>query len=241
MELLKVKGLTKYFGGLIALKDVTLSLSSGRIKSIIGPNGAGKTTLFNVISGTYAPDGGDVFLGDHNISGESPERVAFLGVARTFQVVKPFRNLTVLENVLIGTLNRAAKMKLAREKAEEILEYIGMVEKAEWPAKRLTLEDLKRLELGRALAIRPRLLLLDEVMAGLNPTETEEFIGLIRRIRNDGVTILLIEHVMQAVLSLSDEVFVLNYGEKIYEGDTEGVMKDPKVIEAYLGEESFLA
>jgi branched-chain amino acid transport system ATP-binding protein len=241
MELLKVKGLTKYFGGLIALKDVTLSLSSGRIKSIIGPNGAGKTTLFNVISGTYAPDGGDVFLEDRNISGESPERVAYLGVARTFQVVKPFRNLTVLENVLIGTLNRAAKMKLAREKAEEILEYIGMVEKAEWPAKRLTLEDLKRLELGRALAIRPRLLLLDEVMAGLNPTETEEFIGLIRRIRNDGVTILLIEHVMQAVLSLSDEVFVLNYGEKIYEGDTEGVMKDPKVIEAYLGEESFLA
>jgi len=240
MKLLRVKGLTKNFGGLIALKDVTLSLSSGRIKSIIGPNGAGKTTLFNVISGNYSPDGGDVFLGDEKISGELPEKIARLGVARTFQVVKPFRNLTVLENVLIGTLNRDAKVSLAREKASEVLEYIGMAEKAGWPAKNLTLEDLKRLELGRALAIRPRLLLLDEVMAGLNPVETEEFIDLIRRIRNDGVTILLIEHVMRAVLSLSDEVFVLNYGEKIYEGNAEGVMKDPKVIEAYLGEESFL-
>lgn len=240
MELLEVKGLTKCFGGLVALKDVTLSLPRGRIKSIIGPNGAGKTTLFNVISGNYNPDGGDVFLGDQKISGESPERIALLGVARTFQVVKPFRNLTVLENVLIGTLNRVARVRQAREQALEVLEYIGMAGKAGWPAKNLTLEDLKRLELGRALAIRPRLLLLDEVMAGLNPAETEEFIGLIRRIRNDGVTILLIEHVMRAVLSLSDEVFVLNYGEKIYEGDTEGVLKDPRVIEAYLGEESFL-
>ena len=240
MELLEVKSLTKCFGGLVALKEVTLSLSRGRIKSIIGPNGAGKTTLFNVISGKYAPDGGGIFLGDQKISGESPERIALLGVARTFQVVKPFRNLTVLENVLIGTLNRVAKVRQAREQALEVLEYIGMADKAGWPAKNLTLEDLKRLELGRALAIRPRLLLLDEVMAGLNPAETEEFIDLIRRIRDDGVTILLIEHVMRAVLSLSDEVFVLNYGEKIYEGDTDGVMKDPRVIEAYLGEESFL-
>jgi branched-chain amino acid transport system ATP-binding protein len=240
MELLRVEGLTKHFGGLIALKDVTLSLSDGQIKSIIGPNGAGKTTLFNVISGKYAPDGGDIFLGDQNISGELPEKIAHLGVARTFQVVKPFRNLTVSENVLIGALNQNTQVRLAREKAAEVLQYIGMAEKAEWPAKKLTLEDLKRLELGRALAIRPKLLLLDEVMAGLNPTETEEFIGLIRRIRNDGVTILLIEHVMRAVLALSDEVFVLNYGEKIYEGDTEDVMRDPKVIEAYLGEESFL-
>jgi branched-chain amino acid transport system ATP-binding protein len=241
MDLLSVRGVTKYFGGLTALKDVTLSLSSGRIKSIIGPNGAGKTTLFNLISGNYAPDAGEIFLGGRKISGEMPEKIARSGVARTFQVGRPFRNLTALENVLIGTLNRTNKVRLARDEAAEMLNYIGMAEKAEWPAKKLTLEDLKRLELGRALAIRPRLLLLDEVMAGLNPTETEEFIGLIRKILKDGVTILLIEHVMQAVLSLSDEVFVLNYGEKIYEGDTEGVMKDPKVIEAYLGEESFWA
>jgi len=241
MELLRVKNVTKYFGGLVALKDVTFSLRPGQIKSIIGPNGAGKTTLFNVISGNYAPDAGDVFLEDRKISGELPEGIARSGVARTFQVVKPFRNLTVLENVLIGSLNQIPKVKLARQKAEEVLGYIGMAEKANWPARNLTLEDLKRLELGRALAIHPKLLLLDEVMAGLNPTETEEFMGLIRRIRKDGVTILLIEHVMHAVLSLSDEVFVLNYGEKIYEGDAEGAMKDPKVIEAYLGEESFLA
>ena len=241
MDLLSVRGVTKYFGGLTALKDVTMSLSSGRIKSIIGPNGAGKTTLFNLISGNYATDAGEIFLGGRKISGEMPEKIARSGVARTFQVGRPFRNLTALENVLIGTLNRTNKVRLARDEAAEMLNYIGMAEKAEWPAKKLTLEDLKRLELGRALAIRPRLLLLDEVMAGLNPTETEEFIGLIRKIRKDGVTILLIEHVMQAVLSLSDEVFVLNYGEKIYEGDTEGVMKDPKVIEAYLGEESFWA
>ncbi len=240
MELLKVRNITKYFGGLIALKDVTFSLSSGQIKSIIGPNGAGKTTLFNVISGSYAPDAGEIFLEGQKISGELPEGIARSGVGRTFQVVKPFRSLTVLENVLIGSLNQISKVRLARQKAEEVLNYIGMAEKANWPAKNLTLEDLKRLELGRALAIHPKLLLLDEVMAGLNPTETEEFMGLIRRIRKDGVTILLIEHVMHAVLSLSDEVFVLNYGEKIYEGSADGVMKDAKVIDAYLGEESFL-
>lgn len=240
MDILNIKNATKYFGGLTALKGVSLSLSKGQIKSIIGPNGAGKTTLFNVISGFYPPDQGEIFFCDRNITGQPPERIAHTGIARTFQVVRPFSNLTVLENVLVGILNKTSKIKQARLRAQEVLDYIGMAEKAERPAKNLTLEDLKRLELGRALATHPKLLLLDEVMAGLNPTETEEFIGLIRKIWNDGITILLIEHVMQAVLSLSDEVFVLNYGEKIYEGDTEGVVKDKKVIEAYLGEEYFL-
>jgi branched-chain amino acid transport system ATP-binding protein len=229
------------FGGLIALKGVSLSLSQGQIKSIIGPNGAGKTTLFNLISGFMAPWEGEIRFNNQPITGQPPEKIAHAGVARTFQVVKPFSNLTALENVIVGALNVHAHLRKAREEAFEILEYIGMADKANWPARKLTLEDLKRLELGRALAIRPRLLLLDEVMAGLNPAEVEEFISLIRRIRDDGVTILLIEHIMHAILSLSDEVIVLNHGEKIYEGDTQGVVKDRRVVEAYLGEEYFLS
>ncbi len=239
--MLHVENVTKTFGGLVALKDLSLTISKGQIKSIIGPNGAGKTTLFNVISGFMAPDAGEIRLNDQPVTGQPPERIAHAGIARTFQVVKPFNNLTVIENVLVGSLNVDAHARVAREKAQEVLEYIGMADKAEWPAPKLTLEDLKRLELGRALATRPRLLLLDEVMAGLNPKEVDEFIELIRRIRNDGVTILLIEHIMHAILSLSDEVAVLNYGVKIYEGDTGGVVKDPKVVEAYLGEDYFLS
>ena len=229
------------FGGLVALKGVTLTLSQGQIKSIIGPNGAGKTTLFNIISGFMAPWEGEIRFNNQSITGQPPEKIAHAGVARTFQVVKPFSNLTALENVLVGALNAHAHLRKARQEAMGILDYIGMADKAEWPARKLTLEDLKRLELGRALAIRPKLLLLDEVMAGLNPSEVEEFIALIRRIRNDGVTVLLIEHIMHAILSLSDEVLVLNHGEKIYEGDTQGVVKDRKVVEAYLGEEYFLS
>jgi len=238
---LQVENVTKMFGGLMALSDLTLNLSEGQIKSIIGPNGAGKTTLFNVISGFMPPDGGEIRFDDQPITGQPPEKIAHAGVARTFQVVKPFNNLTVIENVMVGSLNVYAHSRIAREKAREVLEYIGMADKAEWPARKLTLEDLKRLELGRALATRPKLLLLDEVMAGLNPHEVDEFIALIRRIRDDGITILLIEHIMHAILSLSDEVAVLNYGVKIYEGDTRGVVEDRKVVEAYLGEEYFLS
>lgn len=239
--MLHVENVSKMFGGLVALKGVSLTLSRGQIKSIIGPNGAGKTTLFNIISGFMAPWEGEIRFNNQSITGQPPEKIAHAGVARTFQVVKPFSNLTALENVIVGALNVHAHLRKAREEAFGILEYIGMADKANWPARKLTLEDLKRLELGRALAIRPRLLLLDEVMAGLNPPEIEEFISLIRRIRNDGVTILLIEHIMHAILSLSDEVIVLNHGEKIYEGDTQGVVKDRKVVEAYLGEEYFLS
>jgi branched-chain amino acid transport system ATP-binding protein len=240
MALLQIENVTKAFGGLTAIKGVTLSVCKGQIKAVIGPNGAGKTTLFNVVSGFMTPEQGEICLCGRPISGQPPEKIAKAGIARTFQVVKPFSNLTVLENVLIGALNHYPSLRQARAKAEEILDYIGMRGKAEWPAPKLTLESLKRLELGRALATDPALILLDEVMAGLNPTEVEEFIGLIRRIRDDGRTILLIEHIMHAILSLSDEVFVLNYGEKIYEGDPAGLIRDRRVVEAYLGEEGFL-
>lgn len=238
--MLHVERVTKMFGGLVALGEVDLAVRQGQIKSIIGPNGAGKTTLFNVISGFMSPDAGEIKFNDQSITGEPPEKIAHAGIARTFQVVKPFNNLTVIENVMVGSLNVYAHAKVAKGKSMEILEYIGMADKAEWPARKLTLEDLKRLELGRALATRPKLLLLDEVMAGLNPHEVDEFIRLIRRIRDDGVTILLIEHIMHAILSLSDEVVVLNYGVKIYDGDAKGVVEDRKVVEAYLGEEYFL-
>ena len=230
----------KSFGGLTALRNVDLSVAKGQIKSIIGPNGAGKTSLFNVISGFYRPDQGKIYFCGQNITGQNPENISRLGLARTFQVVKPFLSMSVLENVMIGSLSRTSKMPVAKVKAMEVLEKIGMAKKARLLAKNLTLEDRKRLELARVMATGPKLVLLDEVMAGLNPAETDEFIELIRKIRNEGITVLLIEHVMQAVLSLSDEVVVLNYGEKIYEGDTQGVIKDRAVIEAYLGEEYFL-
>ena len=239
--ILKTDQLTVRFGGLAAVDSVDFSILEKEIVSLIGPNGAGKTTLFNIISGFMAPWEGEIRFNNQSITGQPPEKIAHAGVARTFQVVKPFSNLTALENVIVGALNVHAHLRKAREGAFGILEYIGMADKAEWPARKLTLEDLKRLELGRALAIRPRLLLLDEVMAGLNPSEVEEFIALIRRIRNDGVTVLLIEHIMHAILSLSDEVLVLNHGETIYEGDTQGVVKDRRVVEAYLGEEYFLS
>jgi len=238
--LLNVENVTKRFGGLMALRDVTFAVSEGQIKSIIGPNGAGKTTLFNVISGFTKPDGGEIRFCDQPITGKAPEGIARVGIARTFQVVKPFNNLTVIENVLIGSLGVHGRLSAAKESAREVLDHIGMADKADWPARKLTLEDLKRMELGRALATGPKLLLLDEVMAGLNPTEVDEFMDLIRRIRDDGIAILLIEHIMHSILSLSDEVLVLDYGEKVYEGNPRGAVEDPRVIEAYLGEEYFL-
>lgn len=236
-KLLEVDQIKKNFGGLTALAGVDILVSEGQIKSIIGPNGAGKTTLFNVINGFYHPNEGRILFRDKDITGFSPEAIAFYGIGRTFQLVKPFLNMTLLENVMVGSLNRTSSVGEARKRAIDIIEFLGLEGKMKIPTDALTIEDRKRLELARALATSPSLLLLDEVMAGLNPAEVNEMIGLIRRMRDDGVTILLIEHVMHAVLTLSDEVVVLNYGEKIYEGDPKRVVKDPKVIEVYLGEE----
>jgi len=236
-NLLEVENITKNFGGLTALMRVSLVVSEGQIKSIIGPNGAGKTTLFNVITGFYRPNEGRILFQGKNIIGLPPEAIAFFGIGRTFQLVKPFLNMTLLENVMVGALNRTSSVREARRRAMDIIGFLGLEEKAKTPTDALTIEDRKRLELARALATSPSILLLDEVMAGLNPAEVNEMVELIQKMRDDGVTILLIEHVMHAVLALSDEVAVLNYGEKIYEGDPKLVVKDPKVIEVYLGEE----
>ncbi len=237
MDFLKIDKVTKNFGGVTALKDLSFVLSKGQIKSIIGPNGSGKTTLFNLISGLLRPDAGRVFFCDKDITGTEPEKIAHVGIARTFQIVRPFYNMSVLENVMVGTLKKVSGIGEARMKALQVLELLGLEKKQRAFPGNLTIEDRKRLEFARALATTPSLLLLDEVMAGLNPSEIEFVKEIIREIRGRGITILLIEHVMEAVLSLSDEVLGLNYGEKIYDGEPGLVTKDQRVIEAYLGKE----
>jgi len=236
LVILKIDKITKNFGGITALKQVSFDVFKGQIKSVIGPNGAGKTTLFNIISGLTRPNAGRIFFCEKEVTRNVPEENARIGIARTFQIAKPFLNMTVLENVMIGALKGTSKVENSRRKAIEILRFLGMEKVKDMFPGNLTVEDRKRLELARALALEPSLLLLDEVMAGLNPSEVEGLKKILGDIRNSGITILLIEHVLHAVLSLSDEVVVLNYGERIFEGGSKEVVKDRGVIEAYLGE-----
>lgn len=237
MPLLEVKEICKNFGGLQALNRVTLSLDRGEILGVIGPNGAGKTTLFNVITGFHKPDFGEVWFDGEKLVGLKPHQICKKGMVRTFQIVKPFLELTVLENVMIAALNRTKSVHEATERALETIAFVGLKDKIDTLGTGLTLPHRKRLELARALATYPKLLLLDEVMAGLTPTEVDELIRLLEEVNQKGVTILLIEHVMRGLMALSKRIVVLNYGQKIAEGIPREIVKNRQVIEAYLGEE----
>jgi branched-chain amino acid transport system ATP-binding protein len=240
MSLLEVNAVTKFFGGLRALYDISFSLGKGEILGLIGPNGAGKTTLFNIIAGTFPPSSGSVKLDNEEITSQGSRQICHNGISRTYQLVRPFSSLTVYENVLVGiyfgkTHNGTASAVEAE--ATKLLQLTGLLPKANTPAKNLTLVGRKQLEIARALATRPKVLLLDEAISGLNPAETETVMALIREIRDRGITVFMIEHIMKAVMGLSDRILVLNFGELIAQGTPDQITKNKAVIEAYLGTE----
>jgi len=234
--ILKVNSVTKCFGGLTAVNDVSFQVQPGEIVGLLGPNGAGKTTLFNVISGYYAPTSGSIIFKGRDISGKPPYTLAAHGIGRTFQVVKPFAGLTVLENIVIASFLRHPKLADAKRHAWQILESTELADRANVSAASLTLAGRKRLEIGKALALEPSFLLLDEVVAGLNPTEADRTVELILKLKQQGMTILVVEHIMRVIMNISDRLVVLNFGEKIAEGAAAEVARNPLVIEAYLGE-----
>ena len=250
MAMLEVRGITKNFGGIVALKDVNLEVEKGSVVAIIGPNGSGKTTMLNVITGVYVPDEGRILLDGTEIQGMTSEKVCYAGVSRTFQNIRLFKNLTAIENVMLGShrlyksnlfsiVGQTKKFKNEEkalyDKAQALLSFVGLEGKADYRMSKLTYAQQRYLEIARALANNPKLLLLDEPAAGMNAVEIENLINLIKRMSSNGITILLIEHIMDLIKDVADNVFVLNYGEKITEGTYEDISKNPLVIEAYLG------
>ena len=235
--LLEVQNLNKRFGGLQAVNNLVFGAAEGEIVGLIGPNGAGKTTVFNLITGVYIPDSGVIRFQGKNIVGLKPYQICMKGICRTFQIAQPFREMTALRNVMTGAFSRTADVEKAKRKAEEVLDFVGLGGKKDVLARELTAIDQRRLEVARALATNPHLLLLDETMAGLNPKECDEAVSLVNRIRNKGVTLIMVEHVVKVIMSLSKKILVLDYGTKIAEGKAEDIRSNENVIKAYLGEE----
>jgi len=235
--LLEVQNLSKRFGGLQAVNDLVFAAEEREILGLIGPNGAGKTTVFNLITGVYAPDSGAIRFQGKNIAGLKPYQTCINGICRTFQIAQPFREMTALKNVMTGAFLRTADVEEAKRKAEEVLDFVALGGKKDILAKELTAIDQRRLEVARALATDPRLLLLDETMAGLNSKECDEAVSLINKIRDKGITLIMVEHVVRVIMSLSQRIIVLDYGTKIAEGKAEEIRSNENVIKAYLGEE----
>jgi branched-chain amino acid transport system ATP-binding protein len=238
MALLEARGLSKSFRGLRAVHEASFEIPEGGVDALIGPNGAGKTTIFNMIAGVLAPDGGKIIFDGEEIQGLRPDQVCAAGIGRTFQIVKPFAGLSVLDNVMVGSFLKEKTALGAKRVALEILKKLNLESKADQPASSLTLPDRKRLEVARALATRPKLLLLDEVMAGLRPTECDQMVEVFRSLNSDGLTLLLIEHVMRAVMALAQRIGVLHHGVVIARGTPGEIVRDPAVLECYLGEET---
>jgi branched-chain amino acid transport system ATP-binding protein len=237
MNILKVDRMTKTFGGLTAVNDLSLTIDEGRILGLIGPNGAGKSTAFNCIAGVFPPTSGTIHFQGERINKQKPWSLCKKGLARTFQIVKPFASKSVLYNVMVGAFAKTGSRSVAEDKAVKILKYLHLDDKIHEKAGSLTIAHRKRLEIARALATEPTLLLLDEVMAGLRPTEVDEMVEIIKDIRDNGVTVFVIEHIMRAIMALSDRIVVIHFGQKISEGLPEEVATDEKVIKAYLGDD----
>lgn len=236
MAILEIKNVSRHFGGLKAVDQVSITIEKGQIYGLIGPNGAGKSTLFNCVAGAFPPTSGKVIFKDQDITGMKPWNICRMKIARTFQIVKPFQTKTVLFNAMVGAFIRSNNVTEARDMALDALEKFHLADKQNMLAKNLTIADRKRLEFARALATNPELLLLDECMAGLRPNEVDETLDVIRWIRDRGVTIFVIEHIMRAIMSISDRITVIQFGKKIMDGTPQEVAKDERVIKAYLGE-----